>query len=174
MAEKHGVEAASEIAEFEKANVNAVSTYIRSFDVDCDFVLTRAIDVQLSEKHNEALKRRYDGFITAGGQIAKEATYVDGEDAERVRRNSMNEMIEEMLIVRCSSLASKAQRVRIITQQAMCGHTNSCITCSPRLSSIPISTSRPTPQSSQYPTLPDPTAVGRSLHLVAQSQPDRS
>lgn len=99
MAEKHGVEDASEIAEFEKANVNAVNTYIRNFDVDCDFVLTRAIDVQLSEKHDEALKRRYDGFIAAGGSIAKEATYVQGDDAESVRQHPTNKGMDGILII---------------------------------------------------------------------------
>ncbi|GKU09364.1 unnamed protein product, partial [Fusarium langsethiae] len=54
MAEKHGVDAAAEIAEFELANLEAVKDYIIDNNVDCDFMMTQAVDVQLSEEHNSA------------------------------------------------------------------------------------------------------------------------
>jgi len=47
MASKHGVAAAAEIAEFELANVEAVKDYIQGQSVDCDFMMTQAVDVEL-------------------------------------------------------------------------------------------------------------------------------
>ena len=84
ISERLGVEAAAEIADFEMANVNAVKNYIQEAGVDCDFTLTQAVDVQLSERHNSSLKSRYDKFIAAGAASAQEATYHEGKDAEEV------------------------------------------------------------------------------------------
>lgn len=84
MSEKHGVKAGAEIAEFEVANLEAAGEYIRANGVDCDFTMTQAVDVQLTEDHNTALKSRYDRFIAAGASIAKSAFYLDGKDAEMV------------------------------------------------------------------------------------------
>ncbi|KAH7159430.1 hypothetical protein B0J13DRAFT_592120 [Dactylonectria estremocensis] len=49
LAKEYGLEAAAEVANFEAANfeaanVDAVADFIRDQDIDCDFVLTRAID----------------------------------------------------------------------------------------------------------------------------------
>lgn len=123
LAERYGVKAASEIAEFEQANVNAVRTYVRDAGVDCDFVLTRAIDVQISKGHNTALKKRYDSFIAAGGKIAKEATYVDGKDAETVSR-APSRGSHGMLMMKRSYPVSKAPKARITIRQGICGLTN--------------------------------------------------
>lgn len=84
VAEKHGVRAGAEIAEFEMANLEAVREYVRSTGAECDFTVTQAVDVQLSEQHNKSLKARYDKFINDGAEIAKAAFYIDGKDAEMV------------------------------------------------------------------------------------------
>ncbi|RGP60777.1 hypothetical protein FSPOR_10458 [Fusarium sporotrichioides] len=84
MAEKHGVDAAAEIAEFELANLEAVKDYIIDNNVDCDFMMTQAVDVQLSEEHNSALKKGYDNLISAGLSATKKAFYIDGKYAEMV------------------------------------------------------------------------------------------
>ncbi|KAI1038169.1 hypothetical protein LB503_012025 [Fusarium chuoi] len=47
MASKHGVDAGAEIAEFELANVDAVKNYVLENNVDCDLMITNAVDFQL-------------------------------------------------------------------------------------------------------------------------------
>jgi hypothetical protein len=38
------MEAAAEVAEFERAHVDAITELVRTEKIDCDFVLTKAID----------------------------------------------------------------------------------------------------------------------------------
>ncbi|KAF4971635.1 hypothetical protein FZEAL_9795 [Fusarium zealandicum] len=82
ISEKHGVEAAAEIADFELANVEAVKNYVVKTGADCDFIMTQAVDVQLSESHNTSLKARYDKFVDAGAKAPQTAFYIHGKDAE--------------------------------------------------------------------------------------------
>ncbi|WKT50679.1 FAD dependent oxidoreductase [Fusarium oxysporum f. sp. vasinfectum] len=82
MASKHGIDAGAEIAEFELANVEAVKNYVLDNKVDCDLMITQAVDVQLSEEHNALLKAGYDRLIKAGVSATKSAFYVDGKYAE--------------------------------------------------------------------------------------------
>ncbi|KAI1052406.1 hypothetical protein LB507_007512 [Fusarium sp. FIESC RH6] len=84
MASQHGVAAAAEIADFELANVEAVKNYIQGQNIDCDFMMTQAVDVQLSEDHNRALKSGYDQMVNTGVDATKKAFYVDGKYAEMV------------------------------------------------------------------------------------------
>ncbi|KAF6517960.1 hypothetical protein HZS61_002038 [Fusarium oxysporum f. sp. conglutinans] len=84
MDSKHGIDAGAEIAEFELANVEAVKNYVLDNKVDCDLMITRAVDVQLSEEHNVLLKAGYDRLIKAGVSATKNAFYVDGKYAETV------------------------------------------------------------------------------------------
>lgn len=84
MASKHGVDKAAEIAEFEIANLEAVKNYILDNNVDCDFMMTQAVDVQLSEEHNLTLKSGFDNLLNAGVSATKRAFYIDGKYAEKV------------------------------------------------------------------------------------------
>jgi hypothetical protein len=84
MAKKHGVEAAAEIAEFELANMEAVKNYVQENNVDCDLILTQAVDVQLSKEHDSALKTGYDKLRNAGVSATGKAFYIDGKYAEQV------------------------------------------------------------------------------------------
>ncbi|KAF5671680.1 oxidoreductase [Fusarium heterosporum] len=84
MAARYGVDAAAEIAEFELANLEVVKDYVQDNNVDCDLILTQAVDVQLSEEHNRALKTGYDKLIDAGVAATKKAFYLDGKYAEKI------------------------------------------------------------------------------------------
>ncbi|KAJ4094924.1 hypothetical protein NW761_005383 [Fusarium oxysporum] len=81
-ASEYGIEAAAEVASFEAANVKAVTEYIQQNKVDCDFVLTRAVDVQLSTGHQLRIKEGYDKLIAAGLEPTKDTFSVEGNDAE--------------------------------------------------------------------------------------------
>ncbi|QKD56842.2 FAD dependent oxidoreductase [Fusarium oxysporum Fo47] len=71
IANEYGIEAATELANFEFANVDAIANYVREEDVDCDFVLTRAIDVQLSASHQEKLRTGYNSLVEQGVEATK-------------------------------------------------------------------------------------------------------
>lgn len=80
----YGVEAAAEVAEFEIANVKAVSKYLADEKVDCDFVMTEAIDVQLSSDLSKRIKEGYDKLVMSGVQSARATVPVPEEMAEKV------------------------------------------------------------------------------------------
>nr|RBQ95949.1 hypothetical protein FVER53263_08500 [Fusarium verticillioides] len=79
---EYGIEAAAEVASFEAANVKAVTEYVQQNKIDCDFVLTRAVDVQLSTGHQHRIKEGYDKLIAAGIETTKDTFCVEGKDAE--------------------------------------------------------------------------------------------
>jgi hypothetical protein len=83
-ASEYGIEAAAEVASFESANVKAVTEYIRQNKVNCDFVLTRAVDVQLSTGHQRRIKEGYDKLIAAGLEPTKDTFSIEGKDTEMV------------------------------------------------------------------------------------------
>lgn len=83
-AEIYGLQAATEVADFERANVEAVTKYVTEEKVDCDFVLTRAIDVQLSDSLSDRIKREYKSLVDAGLTTAKETFAIPDKHAERV------------------------------------------------------------------------------------------
>lgn len=130
MSEEYGIEAANEIAEFELANLEAVQNYVRSSGAKCDFVLTKAVDVQLSESHDKSLKARYDRFLSAGGKAAKNATRIEGDNAEKVRLNALHisyfatqrRTFRLTFANRCSE--SRERRARSRTPLPMRGHTS--------------------------------------------------
>ncbi|KUL81687.1 hypothetical protein ZTR_10441 [Talaromyces verruculosus] len=71
LAQRHGVEAAAEVADFESANLAAVTEFIRQEKIDCDFVVTRAVDVQFDEKHQSRLREGYESLVEAGVESTK-------------------------------------------------------------------------------------------------------
>lgn len=83
-ATEYGIEAAAEVASFEAENVKAVTEYIRQNKVDCDFVLTKAVDVQLSTGHQRRIRKGYDKLIAAGLEPTKNTFSVEGANAEMV------------------------------------------------------------------------------------------
>lgn len=82
---EHGVEAAAEVAEFEHMNLQAVSKLIVEQNIDCDFILTRAIDVQLGNDVNEKVKAAYERLRGTG--IAKDVFAIPDKFAEKVRKD---------------------------------------------------------------------------------------
>ncbi|KAF3011717.1 hypothetical protein E8E14_009830 [Neopestalotiopsis sp. 37M] len=84
LAKKYGVEAAAELAEFENANVRAVTEFVTKEKVDCDFVLTRAIDVQLTEDSHRSVEQAHKLACSAGVKSTKETFVVPEQHAEKV------------------------------------------------------------------------------------------
>ncbi len=85
LAAEHGVEAASEVAMFEASHVTAIKDVVDREGIDCDYVVTKAMDVQLNAEHCEVMKRNYDHLVAAGCRPTQETEYIGKADAEQVR-----------------------------------------------------------------------------------------
>lgn len=111
LATEYGVDAAAEVANFESANVEAVTEFIRENKVDCDFVLTRATDVQFSAEHQEKVRAGYERLLAAGVKATKGTYCAEDRYAEKV--SGLHPCISNVRIIPLttqSSLASKEQK----------------------------------------------------------------
>lgn len=81
---EHGVEAAAEVAAFEANHVHAVKDFVDKEKIDCDYTVTKAIDVQLSSDHFQKLKSGYERLVSNGSEPTKQARFVNAKDAESV------------------------------------------------------------------------------------------
>ncbi|KKA30621.1 hypothetical protein TD95_000857 [Thielaviopsis punctulata] len=81
-ADRYGIDAAAEVADFEVANISAVRDFVYDNKVDCDFYLTRAVDVQLDAAHNEKLRLAHEKLVAKGMKAARDVFYIDGTAAE--------------------------------------------------------------------------------------------
>jgi hypothetical protein len=87
--ELYGSEAATEAALFELANVKAVSEYIEDERVDCDFVLTRAIDVFFSDDLSQRIRIGHNKLKKAGVASAQNTFALPDKYAEEVRSSQI-------------------------------------------------------------------------------------
>jgi 3',5'-cyclic AMP phosphodiesterase CpdA len=81
---EYGVEAAAEVAVFEARHVHAVKDFVDKERIDCDYTVTKAIDVQLCSGHFQKLKSGYERLVSNGFEPTKPARFVNAEDAESV------------------------------------------------------------------------------------------
>lgn len=81
---KYGADNAAAFARFEANNVLAVKELIEREGIDCDFVLTRALDVYLDEKHAEATHAAYQELRKIGVADLADVQYLAGPEAEAV------------------------------------------------------------------------------------------
>lgn len=79
-----GVEAAADIAEFEAANVYALKDLVEREAIDCDFHLTRALDVYLDHAHAQEMAATYKKFAASRMLNLKDVALTSEKDAERV------------------------------------------------------------------------------------------
>ncbi|KAF4313992.1 putative FAD dependent oxidoreductase superfamily protein [Botryosphaeria dothidea] len=79
-----GAAAADELALFEASQVLAVKELVERERIDCDFVLTRAVDVCLDAEHAAKCKREYRELQRAGRPSVRDVYFAEGEQAEIV------------------------------------------------------------------------------------------
>lgn len=79
----YGAEAAAELTAFETANMYAVKQLVESEGLDCDFNLTRAVDVCLDPDHARATEEAYRKLVKTGVVNLKDVAFTT-KDAERV------------------------------------------------------------------------------------------
>ena len=86
LAAEYGTEAAAEVAEFERAHIDAIRELVRTEKIDCDFVLTNAIDVQLLPEECRNAKADFDRLGAAGVKSVSRVGFYGQKDAEEVSR----------------------------------------------------------------------------------------
>lgn len=79
-----GAEAAAELATFEASNVYAVKELVESEGLDCDFQVTRSLDVYLDAKHAKETEEAYRVLVQKGLADLKDTAFIPEEHAERV------------------------------------------------------------------------------------------
>ena len=87
--EKYGAANAAAFARFEAANVLAVKELVEREKIDCDFVLTRALDVYLDEAHTRSTHATYHELRRIGVADLGDIHYIEGSDAEAVSHSGL-------------------------------------------------------------------------------------
>ncbi|KAK2756351.1 FAD dependent oxidoreductase superfamily protein [Colletotrichum kahawae] len=82
----YGADEAAKLAAFEASNVYAVKELVESEGLDCDFHLTRAVDVYLDPAHAKQTEAAYRELLKAGKVDLKEVAFTPEQDAERASR----------------------------------------------------------------------------------------
>lgn len=83
-AAKYGAEAAAEVARFEASQVYAVKDLVEKENIDCDFVLTRAIDATIDPVLARESEEAYHLLKKAGIASLQDVMYSSKKDAEGV------------------------------------------------------------------------------------------
>ncbi|KUI62495.1 putative oxidoreductase OrdL [Cytospora mali] len=84
LAVTHGFEIAAECASFEAATLPALKKVIEEEQIDCDFVLTRAVDALMTDSINERMKAGFDLLQKAGISVMDDVFYQGGPEAEQL------------------------------------------------------------------------------------------
>lgn len=82
--DRAGVRAGAEIAEFEISTLRALKKFITEENIDCDFTLTRSIDVWCNEDAAAKAKAVYDMMVAQGLDYMDDAVFYTGEKVEGV------------------------------------------------------------------------------------------
>ncbi|ETS73732.1 hypothetical protein PFICI_14678 [Pestalotiopsis fici W106-1] len=80
----YGAEAAAELAAFEASHVYAVKDLVERENLDCDFHLTRAVDVYLDPAHARDTEAAYRKLVRDGVVDMRDVAFTPRKDAERV------------------------------------------------------------------------------------------
>lgn len=84
VAAAHGIEAAAELAEFEASHIPAVKKLVEDENIDCDFVLTRCVDVLLTDDIYGRMKAGVDMLRKNGVSVLRDVFFAEGSKAEQV------------------------------------------------------------------------------------------
>lgn len=75
---------AASFARFEAQNVLAVKNLVEEEGIDCDFVLTRAVDVYLDEEHSKTTLENFGKLKELGKAELGEVEVLEGREAVEV------------------------------------------------------------------------------------------
>ncbi|KAH8169238.1 FAD dependent oxidoreductase domain-containing protein [Sarocladium implicatum] len=80
----YGAHAAAELAAFEASHVHLMKDLVESEGLDCDFHLTRAVDVYLDPEHAEQTEAAYRKLLRDGVVDLRDVAFTPKKDAERI------------------------------------------------------------------------------------------
>lgn len=80
-----GIDAGLEVAETEIAGMWTVKKVVEEEGIDCDFRLTRSMDVWCNKEEAARAKEVYDSMVAKGLEYMKDVCFVTGVGAESVR-----------------------------------------------------------------------------------------
>jgi len=83
--ERYGVEATTELADFEISHVSALKEVIEKEKIDCDFTLARTVDVWSNQDAAEKAKAVYDKMVAYGLKYMNDVHFTIGKAAPGVR-----------------------------------------------------------------------------------------
>ncbi|KAH7303824.1 FAD dependent oxidoreductase-domain-containing protein [Stachybotrys elegans] len=83
-AKLYGLEAAAQLAAFEASHVLAMKDLVEAEKIDCDFHLTRAVDVYLEPGHAKETEAAYRALLATGAVNMSDVCFVPKQDAERI------------------------------------------------------------------------------------------
>jgi hypothetical protein len=127
--DRHGLEAGADLARFEIAHVQAIKELIAKENIDCDFTLTRTVDVWTNQAAADKAKAVYDMMVAHGLDYMKDVQFTLGKNAEGVR-NLDNRVYLRLVTDYYRSRASKMPKRARLTRPDQCGHINSYCTSS--------------------------------------------
>ena len=76
------------MAAFEMEHLRAIKKLVEEEDIDCDFVLTRAVDVQMDDMLSKAMKENIGLIRKHSARVREDGFFVEGDKAEKVRHNT--------------------------------------------------------------------------------------
>ncbi|CAG9950586.1 unnamed protein product [Clonostachys rosea f. rosea IK726] len=79
-----GIDEAAQLAEFEASHVYAVKDLVQKENIDCDFHVTRALDVYLEPAHAKSVEATYKSIYKEGRVNLSDVTFTSEQDAERI------------------------------------------------------------------------------------------
>ncbi len=82
--ERAGIEAGVEIAEFEVAHLEAIKKVIERENIDCDFTLTRTVDVWINQEAARKAKATYDLMVSRNLKYMDDVFWSKSKDAENI------------------------------------------------------------------------------------------
>jgi glycine/D-amino acid oxidase-like deaminating enzyme len=80
--DRAGLRAGAEIAEFEIAHLHAIKKLIEAESIDCDFTLSRTIDVWCNDEAAKKAKAVYDQMVARNLEYMDDVIFYIGKDAE--------------------------------------------------------------------------------------------
>jgi hypothetical protein len=81
---RYGVEAATEVGNFEVAHIQAFKKLISEENIDCDLVITRSMNVYLNADEANQARETYESLATQGLAFTDDIQYTSGKLAEAV------------------------------------------------------------------------------------------
>lgn len=78
----YGSEMATKIAQWEASQIFAVKDLVEKEKIDCDFHLTRAVDVCVDEEHALKSKKEFDALLASGEPTTRDVHCAMGKEAE--------------------------------------------------------------------------------------------